>query len=142
MSENTRPTYELMYVVNTVLNDDQVDDICDRVAVYIRDNGGEVLEEERWGSRRLAYPIEKKRNGYYGLVFFQGAPDFIARLDRALRINDDILRHLVLRYDAKMLRHFAGRKDRAAAVVAPVVVEAADEVETVDAVIDVEPTED
>lgn len=115
MSENTRPTYELMYVVNTVLNDDQVDDICDRVATYIRDNDGEVLEEERWGSRRLAYPIEKKRNGYYGLVFFQAAPDFIARLDRALRINDDILRHMVLRYDAKMLRHFDGRAERAKA---------------------------
>lgn len=116
-----------MYVVNTVLNDDQVDDICDRVAAYIRDNDGEVLEEERWGSRRLAYPIEKKRNGYYGLVFFQAAPDFIARLDRALRINDDILRHMVLRYDAKMLRHFAGRKDRAQTVVAPIVAKDVDD---------------
>jgi small subunit ribosomal protein S6 len=107
------PTYEMMYVVNTVLNDTQIDEICDRVVAYITDNGGEILEEERWGSRRLAYPIEKKRNGYYGLVWFRAAPAFIAKLDRALRINDDIMRHLILRYDAKMERHYARRASAA-----------------------------
>jgi small subunit ribosomal protein S6 len=115
MPDQNRAMYELMYVVNTVLNDDQIDEICDRVAGYIRDNDGEVIEEERWGSRRLAYPIEKKRNGYYGLVYFRSGPDFIARLDRALRINDDILRHLVLRYDAKMERHFEKQRREGAA---------------------------
>lgn len=114
MANQNRAMYELLYVVNTVLNDDQVDDICDRVVAYIRDNGGEVIEEERWGARRLAYPIEKKRNGYYGLAYFRSDPEFIARLDRSLRINDDILRHLVLRYDAKMERHFERRKSEAA----------------------------
>lgn len=106
MANPNRAMYELMYVVNTVLNDGQLEEICDRVVGYIRENGGEVIEEERWGPRRLAYPIEKKRNGYYGLVYFRSGGDFIARLDRALRINDDILRHLILRYDAKMERHF------------------------------------
>jgi len=105
--------YEMMYVVNTVLNDTQIDDICDRVVAYISDNGGEIVEEERWGSRRLAYPIEKKRNGHYGLVYFRADPGFLAKLDRALRINDDILRHLVLRYDAKMERHYARQKQSA-----------------------------
>jgi small subunit ribosomal protein S6 len=114
MANQNRAMYELLYVVNTVLNDDQINDICDRVAGYIRDNDGEVIEEDRWGSRRLAYPIEKKRNGYYGIVYFRSGPQLIARLDRALRINDDILRHLVLRYDAKMERHFEQRKTDAA----------------------------
>jgi small subunit ribosomal protein S6 len=113
MADQQRPTYEMMYVVNTVLNDNQIDDICDRVVAYIRDNDGEILEEDRWGSRRLAYPIEKKRNGHYGLVWFRAEPAFIAKLDRALRINDDILRHLVLRYDPKMERHFAKQKQSA-----------------------------
>jgi small subunit ribosomal protein S6 len=126
MAENNRAMYELMYVVNTVLNDDQVEDICDRVVGYIRENGGDIVEEERWGSRRLAYPIEKKRNGYYGLVYFRGAPEFLAKFDRALRINDDILRHMVLRYDAKMERHFSSQKAKAAAKAA----EAATEAET------------
>jgi small subunit ribosomal protein S6 len=114
MADQNRATYELIYVVNTVLNDDQITDICDRVVAYIREHDGEIVEEERWGSRRLAYPIEKKRNGHYALVWFRSGPDFIARLDRALRINDDILRHMVLRYDAKMERHFAKRGQKAA----------------------------
>jgi small subunit ribosomal protein S6 len=58
------------------------------------------------GSQRLAYPIEKKRNGFYvNLWFRHGDGGFIARFDRALRINDEIMRHLILRYDAKMERH-------------------------------------
>jgi small subunit ribosomal protein S6 len=114
MANQNRAMYELMYVVNTVLNDEQVDDICDRVVAYIRENGGDIVAEDRWGSRRLAYPIEKKRNGYYGLAYFRAAPEFIARFERALNINDDILRHMILRYDAKMERHFESQQAQAA----------------------------
>jgi small subunit ribosomal protein S6 len=129
MANQNRAMYELMYVVNTVLNDDQVEDICDRVVAYIRDNDGEVVQEERWGSRRLAYPIEKKRNGYYGLAYFRAAPGFIARFERALNINDDILRHMILRYDAKMERHFARQQDQAAKKAAEAKAEAPAEAE-------------
>lgn len=114
MSKPNRAMYEMMYVVNTVLNDNQIEDICDRVVGFIRDNDGEIVADERMGSRRLAYPIEKKRNGYYGLVHFRADGDFIARLDRALRINDDIMRHQVLKYDAKMERHFQKQQAKAA----------------------------
>ena len=101
------PFYELMYVINPVLNDEQTRDIVGRVSKYIQDNGGDVEEVVEMGSQRLAYPIQKKRNGYYvNLWFRHGQGDFIARFDRALRINDEIMRHLVLRYDAKMERHY------------------------------------
>ncbi|MEM1043698.1 MAG: 30S ribosomal protein S6 [Bacteroidota bacterium] len=98
--------YELMYVVNTVLNDEQVKDIVERVTGFIRESGGDIVEVQEKGSQRLAYPIEKKRNGYYTLTYFRADGDFIERFERALRINDDIMRHLILRYDAKMMRHF------------------------------------
>ena len=106
MATDKRAMYELMYVVNTILNDEQVKDIVERVNVYIRENGGDIIEAQEMGSQRLAYPIEKKRNGYYALVYFRAPGDFIAKFDRAMRINDDIMRHLVLRYDAKMERHY------------------------------------
>ena len=113
MPQQERATYELMYVVNTVLNDDQIKDIVERVTAFIREHGADVVEVDEWGSRRLAYPIEKKRNGHYVVVYFRSAGDFIARLERALKINDDILRHMVLRYDAKMERHYdRQRRDR------------------------------
>ncbi len=110
MATNDRAMYELMYVVNTVLNDEQVTDIVGRVTAFIRENGGDIIEVEEKGSQRLAYPIEKKRNGYYVLAYFRADGDFIERFDRAMRINDDIMRHLVLRYDAKMERHFEKRQ--------------------------------
>ena len=96
-----------MYVHNTVLNDEQTRDIVGRVTKYISENGGDVVEVNEVGSQRLAYPIQKKRNGYYVNLWFRHATgDFIAKFDRALRINDEIMRHLVLRYDAKMMRHY------------------------------------
>lgn len=115
MATDKRAMYELMYVVNTILNDEQVKDIVERVSAFIRENGGDILGVEEKGSQRLAYPIEKKRNGYYVLVHFRAPAAFIARFDRALRINDDIMRHLILRYDAKMERHYQKQQSAAPA---------------------------
>jgi small subunit ribosomal protein S6 len=102
---DSRAFYELMYVINPVLSAEQTKEIVERVGEYLKSNGAEVTETVEMGSQRLAYPIEKKRNGFFVNVFFHATGPFIARLDRALRINEDILRHMILRYDAKMLRH-------------------------------------
>ncbi|NNF57226.1 MAG: 30S ribosomal protein S6 [Rhodothermaceae bacterium] len=112
---NQSPMYELMYIINPVLNDEQTKDIVQRVTAFIRENGGDVQEVVEMGSQRLAYPIQKKRNGYYiNANFSHEDGDFIAKFDRALRINDDIMRHLILRYDAKMMRHYAQQKSERA----------------------------
>ena len=101
------PMYELMYIINPVLNEEQTKDIVQRVTAYLSDNGADVEQVQEMGSQRLAYPIEKKRNGYYVVVNFRLAgADVLPKLDRALRINDDIMRHLLLRYDAKMQRNY------------------------------------
>lgn len=105
------PMYELMYIINPVLNEEQTKDIVQRVTAYLSDNGAQVAEVNETGSQRLAYPIEKKRNGYYVVVNFRlPGGDGLTKIDRALRINDDIMRHLVLRYDAKMERHYNQQK--------------------------------
>ncbi len=106
-SATEAPMYEMMYIINPVLNEEQTKDIVQRVTAYLSDNGAAVEQVNETGSQRLAYPIEKKRNGYYVVVNFRLAtPDVLPKLDRALRINDDIMRHLILRYDAKMKRHY------------------------------------
>ncbi|OZC04670.1 30S ribosomal protein S6 [Rubricoccus marinus] len=102
--------YELMYIINPVLNEEQTADIVKRVDAYLKENEATIDNTNVQGSQRLAYPIEKKRNGYYVIVNFSAPGEFIARLDRALRINDDIMRHLLLRYDAKMARHYEAMK--------------------------------
>lgn len=103
----TAPMYELMYIINPVLNEEQTREIVQRVTAYLSDNGAAVAQVQETGSQRLAYPIEKKRNGYYVVVNFRlSNTAALPKLERALRINDDIMRHLVLRYDAKMERYY------------------------------------
>ena len=107
------PMYEMMYIINPVLNEDQTKDIVQRVTQYLSENGAHVENVEERGSQRLAYPIEKKRNGYYVVVNFRlpvGKNDGLVKIERALIINDDIMRHLVLRYDAKMERHYQAQQ--------------------------------
>lgn len=109
--------YELMYIINPVLNDEQTQDIAARVLKYIRENGGDVKEDVQLGSQRLAYPIQKKRNGFYVNAYFTHSDgDFNARFDRVMRINDDIMRHMILRFDAKMMRNYEAQKAERAAL--------------------------
>jgi small subunit ribosomal protein S6 len=105
------PMYELMYIINPVLNEEQTKEIVQRVTAYLTDNGAEVADVTETGSQRLAYPIEKKRNGYYVVVNFRlTSGTMLPKLERALQINDDIMRHMVLRYDAKMQRYYDQQK--------------------------------
>jgi len=103
-------TYELTYIVNAVISDDQIKDLIRRVTAYVSDSGGEIIEVEEWGSRRLAFPIQKKRNGYYVNMYFRASGTMIARMERVLEIDDNILRYLTLKMDAKMIRHYEKRK--------------------------------
>lgn len=109
-------TYELTYIVNAVLSDEQARGLADRYNKYIEENGGKILQSEAWGSRRLAYPIAKKRNGFYFNVFFNAPGRMIGRLERALEIEDDVLRYLTLRLDPKMLRNFEKNGEQATKV--------------------------
>lgn len=113
-------TYELTYIVNSVISDEQVKDMVSRVTNYVSENGGDIIEVDEWGARRLAYPIQKKRNGYYVNMYFNAPGDIIPRLERSLEIDDNILRYLTLRMDPKMVRHYEQSKTQqrtAAAVV-------------------------
>lgn len=113
---DTFNTYELTFIVNAVLNEDAAKTLADRYTTYIEENGGKVLQSQFWGSRRLAYPINKKRNGFYFNVFFQAPGRVIGRLERALEIEDDVMRYMTLRLDAKMLRHYEQHSDAATTV--------------------------
>ncbi len=103
--------YELTYIVNAVISDDQIKDIIKRVTAFVTEAGAEVVEVDEWGSRRLAYPIQKKRNGYYVNMYFRSSGEIIPKLERALEINDNILRYLTLRLDAKMIRYYENNHD-------------------------------
>ncbi|MFT5142112.1 MAG: small subunit ribosomal protein S6 [Rhodothermales bacterium] len=102
--------YELTYIVNSVLAEEQIKDLVERVTAYIKEGGSDVTDVDVWGSRRLSYPIQKKRNGFYVNMYFNAPGSFIGRLERALEIDDNILRYLTLKMDGKMTRHFEEQK--------------------------------
>jgi len=108
-------TYELTYIVNSVISDEQVKDMVSRITAYVTENEGDIIEVDEWGARRLAFPIQKKRNGYYVNMYFTAPGDMIPRLERTLEIDDNILRYLTLRMDPKMVRHYEATKTKRAA---------------------------
>lgn len=112
---SNKHTYELTYIVNSVISDEQVKDMVSRVTAYVKENAGEIIEVDEWGARRLAFPIQKKRNGYYVNMYFKAPGELIPRLERAMEIDDNILRYLTLRMDPKMVRHYEATKSKRAA---------------------------
>lgn len=102
--------YEMTYILNPVLEDEKFSELVSYVNKLIEDNGGEVAEVDEWGVRKLAYDIDKKSTGYYVNLYFNAPADAIGVVERNMRINDDILRYLTLKYDPKMTRYYELRK--------------------------------
>ncbi len=92
--------YELMVIMHPTISDEQIRDALDPIAGYIMTRGGSIQEvqmEAPWGRRRLAYPINDQNEGFYALFRFQLNPSDAAELDRDLKLNEDVLRFLVVR---------------------------------------------
>lgn len=107
-----RRLYESTYIINAALEDADVDAVVKRVTDYIEEHGGNMVEVNKWGRRRLAYPIKKKYNGFYVYTAFEAPANTIPLLERFMILEDNVLRHLTLQLDPK-LREF--RKVRAEA---------------------------
>ncbi|MYD65768.1 MAG: 30S ribosomal protein S6 [Chloroflexi bacterium] len=88
--------YELLYVISPRLSAEDVDAMVERVGALIVDGGGSVSMVDNWGRRRLAYPIRHHFEGTYVLTYLNMPGERTAELERALNINEDILRHLLI----------------------------------------------
>lgn len=89
--------YELLFFVDPSITEEQRAGVLKRIDVTITENGGKVDNVDNWGKRKLAYEIDKLTDGDYTLVNFQADPTQIAELDRVLRINDAVKRHMIVR---------------------------------------------
>jgi small subunit ribosomal protein S6 len=87
--------YELMYVVRPDLDEDGLRSAQEAVQGLVEGQGGEVLTTTPWGKRRLAYEIAGLRDGHYVIVEFRGDGAKVKELERALRINDHVIRHMI-----------------------------------------------
>ncbi len=92
--------YELLYFVDPAATDEARAGAAKRIEVAVTAEGGAIDSVEDWGKRKLAYEIDGLNEGDYTLVNFHADPTQIAELDRVLRINDAVKRHMIVRRDA------------------------------------------
>lgn len=120
--------YELMYILHPRLTVDEATEAIERVSALITDRGGELITGENWGRRRLAYPIDHAFEGTYVLTTWRLAPTATVSVETALRISEDVIRHLLIRgiipYDGPPAQDDRARASRSAAGDSP---EAAEE---------------
>ncbi|ALS25821.1 30S ribosomal protein S6 [Paenibacillus cisolokensis] len=88
--------YEVMYIVRPDVEQEVLQSVVDKFHGIIS-NGGEVTKQEVMGKRRLAYEINKHRDGYYVLVQFNAPTDVVAELDRVMKITDEVIRYLIVK---------------------------------------------
>jgi small subunit ribosomal protein S6 len=92
-------TYEVMYIIDPETEGDRIEKLNDAVGKLIEKEGGEVVRMDDIGMKQLAYPIQKKREGYYVLFEINGSGQEIAELERRMRVNDMIMRYITVRVD-------------------------------------------
>jgi small subunit ribosomal protein S6 len=91
--------YELMLVLRPDVADDRSQALIDRTTRQIVADGGQIVKVAPWGRRRLAYPIDRYREGSYHIILFDAPSPAIAELERGLLITEEVLRHLVTRVE-------------------------------------------
>ncbi len=121
---NDRRLYEATYIVNAVLEDNDVEAVIARNTAFLEENGSTIVELNKMGRRRLAYPINKKFNGYYVYVAFESAPTTLPLLEKFFFLEDQVIRHLTVQLDPK-LREFRKVRAEAQAARAAAMAEAA-----------------
>ena len=92
--------YEVMLILDPALEDDRKDATVETVKGIIAAEG-EVGNVDTWGMRKLAYPIQKKSEGYYVVIEFKAQPTLPKELDRRLKISDNVIRHMIVNKDEK-----------------------------------------
>lgn len=91
--------YESMYIVSPVLSADEVDKEQEKVLKVIDDFEGELIETDNWGKKNLAYEIQKHKEGYYLINYFNMDTQQIKELERHYRINESIIRYNILKLE-------------------------------------------
>jgi small subunit ribosomal protein S6 len=91
--------YETVFIATPVLSDSQIKEAVKKYRDFITENGGEIVHEENWGLKKLAYPIQKKTTGFYNLIEFKANPEFITKLDIQYRRDERVIRYLTFAMD-------------------------------------------
>jgi len=91
--------YETVFIATPVLSENQMKEAVQKFKKIITENSGEIVHEENWGLKKLAYPIKKKSTGFYYLIEFKGPGDIVEKLELQYRRDERILRFLTFKMD-------------------------------------------
>ncbi|MEQ9262751.1 MAG: 30S ribosomal protein S6 [Owenweeksia sp.] len=104
--------YETVFIMNPVLSDEQVRETVEKFKGLLESKDGKVLAEENWGLRKLAYPIQHKRSGFYHLLEFQVPGEVIENMEVEMKRDERIMRFLTVRMDKHHVEFAAKRRKK------------------------------
>jgi small subunit ribosomal protein S6 len=90
-----------MIILKPLLEEEEVDKILARIEKAIKKAKGKLGKIDKWGKRKLAYPIKGQNDGYYAIITFNGNGEVVKELDRILKITDEVMRHMTVKLEAK-----------------------------------------
>lgn len=91
--------YETVFIMTPVLSDEQMKEAVSKFQTYLKDKGAEIVFEDHWGLRKMAYPIQKKSTGFYHLIEFKAEPTLVAQLELEMKRDERIIRFLTVALD-------------------------------------------
>ncbi len=104
--------YETVFILTPVLSEDQVKEAVKTYEKLITDNGGEIVNRENWGMRKLAYPIQKKSTGFYNLFEYRVEGAYIEKLEVLLKRDERVMRFLTVKLDKHAIAYSEKRRKK------------------------------
>ncbi len=104
--------YETVFILTPVLSDEQMKETVAKFKKLLTDNGAEILNEEIWGLKKLAYAIQKKSTGFYCLLEFKGEPTIVKTLETGYRRDEKVIRYQTVRLDKYAAQYAEKRRNK------------------------------
>jgi small subunit ribosomal protein S6 len=103
--------YEVLFIMTPLLNESQMQETVEKFRQVLKENGADIIHEESWGLKKLAYPIQKKNMGFYQLFEFQGPTTIVDTLELAFRRDEKIVRFLTTVLDKHAISYNERRRN-------------------------------
>ncbi len=104
--------YETVFILTPVLSDEQMKETVAKFKKVLTDQGAEILNEEIWGLKKLAYQIENKNSGFYCLFEFKGEPTLVQKLETGFRREEKVIRYITVKLDKYAAQYAEKRKQK------------------------------
>ena len=106
--------YETVFILTPVLSDEQMKETVAKFKTLLTDNGAEILNEETWGLKKMAYAIQKKSTGFYCLLEFKAEPTIVKTLETGFRREEKVIRYMTVKLDKFAVEYAEKRRNKLA----------------------------